>query len=208
MDVITRTIGPDAAPAGQVSPVNSHNEWDPLEEVIVGRLEGAIIPSGQTAECIAQIIEDAKSKHHKAICFVTGVPGAGKTLAGLNLVTQRTKAHEDEHAVFLSGNGPLVEVLREALARDEHEQSKLTESTIRKADAARKVKSFIQNIMHFRDGNLTTSKAPIERVAVFDEAQRAWDRAHLANFMSRKKAIPDFDMSEPAFLISGHGPAR
>jgi hypothetical protein len=58
----------------------------------------------QTAECIAQIIEDAKSKRHKAICFVTGVPGAGKTLAGLNLVTQRTSAHEDEHAVFLSGN--------------------------------------------------------------------------------------------------------
>jgi len=156
----------------------------------------------QTAECIAEIIENAKAKHDKAICFVTGVPGAGKTLAGLNLVTQRTKIHEDEHAVFLSGNGPLVEVLREALARDEHEQSKLTETPIRKADAARKVKSFIQNVMHFRDDNLATSNAPIERVAVFDEAQRAWDRDHLANFMSRKKAIPNFDMSEPAFLIS------
>jgi hypothetical protein len=46
MDMTTRTIGPDAAAAGQVSPVNSHNEWDPLEEVIVGRLEGATIPSG------------------------------------------------------------------------------------------------------------------------------------------------------------------
>src|SRR5258705_3222884 len=46
MDMITRAICPDAAPAGQVCPVNSHNEWDPLEEVIVGRLEGAVIPSG------------------------------------------------------------------------------------------------------------------------------------------------------------------
>jgi hypothetical protein len=168
----------------------------------ITRSDAGAINLSQTAECIAQIIEDAKSKRHKAICFVTGVPGAGKTLAGLNLVTQRTSTHEDEHAVFLSGNGPLVDVLREALARDEHEQSKLTGSTIRKAVAARKVKSFIQNIMHFRDDNLTNGNAPIERVAVFDEAQRAWDRDHLANFMSRKKGLPDFDMSEPAFLIS------
>jgi hypothetical protein len=168
----------------------------------ITRSDAGAINLSQTAECIAQIIEDAKSKRHKAICFVTGVPGAGKTLAGLNLVTQRTQIHKDEHAVFLSGNGPLVDVLREALARDEHERSKLTESPIRKADAARKVKSFVQNIMHFRDDNLASSKPPIERVAVFDEAQRAWDRDHLTNFMSRKKAVPDFDMSEPAFLIS------
>jgi hypothetical protein len=168
----------------------------------ITRSDAGAINLSQTTECIARIIEDAKSKRHKAICFVTGVPGAGKTLAGLNLVTQRTSAHEDEHAVFLSGNGPLVDVLREALARDEHAQSKLTGSTIRKADAARKVKSFIQNIMHFRDDSLTTYNAPIERVAVFDEAQRAWDRDHLANFMSRKKGLSDFDMSEPAFLVS------
>lgn len=71
----------------------------------------------ETASCLADVIEEAKTQDHKAVCFVTGVPGAGKTLAGLNLVTLRTKAHEEEHAVFLSGNGPLVEVLREALAR-------------------------------------------------------------------------------------------
>ena len=168
----------------------------------ITRSDAGAINLSQTAECIAQVIEDAKSNRHKAICFVTGVPGAGKTLAGLNLVTQRTSAHEDEHAVFLSGNGPLVDVLREALARDEHAQSKLTGSPIRKADAARKVKSFIQNIMHFRDDSLTSADAPIERVAVFDEAQRAWDRDHLANFMSRKKGLAEFDMSEPAFLVS------
>jgi hypothetical protein len=168
----------------------------------ITRSDAGAINLSQTAECISRVIEEAKTKKHKAICFVTGVPGAGKTLAGLNLVTQRASAHEDEHAVFLSGNGPLVDVLREALARDEHAQSKLTGSTIRKVDAARKVKSFIQNIMHFRDESLTTSNAPIERVAVFDEAQRAWDRDHLANFMSRKKGLAEFDMSEPAFLIS------
>ncbi|MFK4720814.1 hypothetical protein ABIE89_001914 [Bradyrhizobium niftali] len=156
----------------------------------------------QTAACLADIIEDAKAHRRKAICFVTGVPGAGKTLAGLNLVTLRTKAHEEEHAVFLSGNGPLVEVLREALARDEHAQLKERGEKSRKSDALRKVKSFVQNIMHFRDSNLVTSEPPIERVAVFDEAQRAWDAKHLANFMSQKKGQTNFQMSEPEFLIS------
>lgn len=156
----------------------------------------------QTAASLADIIEDAKAHRRKAICFVTGVPGAGKTLAGLNLVTLRTKAHEDEHAVFLSGNGPLVEVLREALARDQHAQLKERGEKSRKADALRKVKSFVQNIMHFRDSNLVTSEPPIERVAVFDEAQRAWDAKHLANFMSQKKGQTNFQMSEPEFLIS------
>jgi Uncharacterized conserved protein (DUF2075) len=155
----------------------------------------------ETAACLAEIIENTKAKRQKAICFVTGVPGAGKTLAGLNLVTLRTKAHEDEHAVFLSGNGPLVDVLREALARDEHAQLKERGEKSKKSEAARKVKSFVQNIMHFRDANLITSDPPIERVAIFDEAQRAWDAKHLANFMSQKKGQSDFQMSEPEFLI-------
>jgi hypothetical protein len=130
------------------------------------------------------------------------VPGAGKTLAGLNLVTHRTKAHEEEHAVFLSGNGPLVDVLREALARDEQAQAIENGQNTTKADAARRVKSFIQNIHHFRDANLQSSAAPIERVATFDEAQRAWDKNKAANFMAQRKGVPNFDQSEPEFLIS------
>jgi hypothetical protein len=157
---------------------------------------------GQTAACLAEIIEEAKARGHKAICFVTGVPGAGKTLAGLNLVTQRTRVHEEEHAVFLSGNGPLVEVLREALARDECSRAKECGEKRKKSDALREVKSFVQNIMHFRDANLLTAGAPIERVAVFDEAQRAWDAPHLAKFMKQKKGQINFTMSEPEFLIS------
>jgi hypothetical protein len=157
----------------------------------------------RTAACIAQTIEKSKARRQKAICFLTGVPGAGKTLAGLNLVNERTKAHGDEHAVFLSGNGPLVDVLREALARDEQARVRDAGGAIRKAEAERKVKSFIQNIHHFRDANLRTDEAPpIERVAVFDEAQRAWDRDHTANFMKQRKGVPDFDRSEPEFLIS------
>jgi hypothetical protein len=120
---------------------------------------------GLTADCIAEIIERSKVAKRKSICLVTGVPGAGKTLAGLNIATKRAQEHSDEHAVFLSGNGPLVAVLREALARDE-----CGRKGISKKDALRKVASFIQNIHHFRDEALTNPKPPYERVVVFDEA--------------------------------------
>jgi Uncharacterized conserved protein (DUF2075) len=87
----------------------------------------------------------------------------------------RTKAHEEEHAVFLSGNGPLAEEVREALMRDERARLIEQGHKTKKSDAARKVNSFVQNIMHFRDSNVATTDPPIERVAVLDEAQRAWD---------------------------------
>jgi hypothetical protein len=146
---------------------------------------------------LTAIIEDAKKNQRKVICFITGVPGAGKTLAGLNLVTDRAQAHEDEHAVFLSGNGPLVDVLREALARDESKRQ-----SIKIGEARRKVKSFIQNIHHFRDANLRSDDAPSEHLAVFDEAQRAWNQRKIAQFMREKHGIADFTQSEPEFLIS------
>jgi hypothetical protein len=152
---------------------------------------------GLTADCLAEIIEYSKQNRRKAICFVTGVPGSGKTLAGLNVATARAKDHNDEHAVFLSGNGPLVEVLREALARDQSERDGIT-----KKDALRKVASFVQNIHHFRDEALKDSQAPVEKVVVFDEAQRAWDRDQTAKFMQQKRGRFDFDESEPEFLIS------
>lgn len=150
-----------------------------------------------TSGCIAEIIERSKTEKRKSICLVTGVPGAGKTLAGLNIATKRAQEHSDEHAVFLSGNGPLVAVLREALARDESAR----EGTPKKT-AARKVASFIQNIHHFRDEALRDTRPPYERVVIFDEAQRAWTREQAAKFMQTKRAIKDFDMSEPEFLIS------
>lgn len=150
-----------------------------------------------TTAKISQIIEDSKVNKKKSICFVTGVPGAGKTLAGLNIATVRAKDHSDENAVFLSGNGPLVEVLREALSRDES----LREG-ISKKDAHRKVASFIQNIHHFRDEALKSDLAPYEKVVIFDEAQRAWGKEQASKFMQQKRGYADFDMSEPAFLIS------
>lgn len=112
----------------------------------------------------------SKETKAKSICFVTGVPGAGKTLAGLNLANERHKFKEEEHAVFLSGNGPLVEVLQEALARNEVANSK---ERITKKVTLQNAKAFIQNIHHFRDDALSVDSPPIEKVVVFDEAQRA-----------------------------------
>jgi Schlafen group 3, DNA/RNA helicase domain len=167
----------------------------------ITRSDSGTINLSKTADCINSVIEKSKSKNLKSICFVTGVPGAGKTLAGLNIAVERMKTDEDEHAVFLSGNGPLVDVLREALTRDEVLTAKENGEKLTKKQAAIKANAFIQNIHHFRDDNLLSDKAPIEKVVVFDEAQRAWTKHQVSSFMKRKKGVEDFDMSEPEFLI-------
>ena len=149
-----------------------------------------------TTETINQIIDDCKRNHKKAICFVTGVPGAGKTLAGLNIANERHNFDADEHAVFLSGNGPLVDILQAALAKD---RSSRTGITI--AEAKKETKAFIQIIHRFRDEALTTNNPPAEKVAIFDEAQRAWNEESLTDFMKRKKGVDAFNQSEPEFLI-------
>lgn len=151
----------------------------------------------QTTKAINKIIDYSKAHNRKSICFITGVPGAGKTLAGLNIAVERQKIAEDEHAVFLSGNGPLVDVLQEALARDDAKRNHIS-----RKDASRKVKEFIQIIHHFRDDAISVDTPPVEKVAIFDEAQRAWDEQNLTDFMKKKKHIEDFNMSEPEFLIS------
>ena len=168
----------------------------------ISRHDAGAINLSKTTDCINNIIEIAKREHKKSICFLTGVPGAGKTLAGLNIANERMKADEDEHAVFLSGNGPLVDVLREALTRDEVATSKENGEQMTKKKAAIKANAFIQNIHHFRDDNLISQKAPVEKVVVFDEAQRAWAKEQVSSFMKRKKGVDDFNMSEPEYLIS------
>ena len=107
-----------------------------------------------TSGVIERIIANAKARHRKAIVFVTGVPGAGKTLVGLNVATRHGSRDDAAHAVFLSGNGPLVAVLREALARDELERQRLENPKARIGVARNAVKAFIQNVHHFRDDNL------------------------------------------------------
>ena len=167
----------------------------------ISRSDSGAINLSKTADCINKIINNSKKKSRKSICFMTGVPGAGKTLAGLNIANERMKMAEDENAVFLSGNGPLVEVLREALTRDEVKNAKDDGKKITKKEAAIKANAFIQNIHHFRDEGLISEKAPTEKVVVFDEAQRAWTKQQASSFMTRKKGVADFDRSEPHFLI-------
>lgn len=168
----------------------------------ISRSDSGAINLSKTAAAILRIIEASKSARRKAICFITGVPGAGKTLAGLNLANSWHDPEKDEHAVFLSGNGPLVEVLRKALVRDEISSSAAGGVRLRRTDVEPRVNAFIQNIHHFRDDALETDKAPAEHVVIFDEAQRAWTREQTEKFMKQKKGRPDFAMSEPEFLIS------
>lgn len=155
-----------------------------------------------TSHRVEVLAEQARQQGRKAICFVTGVPGAGKTLVGLNVATRHHRKDEPTHAVFLSGNGPLVAVLSEALTRDELARRKREGEKVRKGDIRESIKAFIQNIHHFRDDGLKTSEPPDEHVVIFDEAQRAWNLQQTATFMARKKKIPGFSQSEPEFLIS------
>lgn len=169
----------------------------------ISRSDASAINLSETSDAISEIIRSSKNKSHKSICFVTGVPGAGKTLVGLNIATKHIDKNNDLYSVFLSGNGPLVAILREALARDKVRHEKERGRKIKKGEAMSDVKMFIQNVHNFRDECLVDSKKPpIEHVALFDEAQRAWNLQQTANFMLRKKNTPHFNQSEPEFLIS------
>jgi len=120
---------------------------------------------------LKEIAQWAEDNSGRALAFVSGVPGAGKTLVGLQFVYD--KSDQSSQAIFLSGNGPLVEVLRDAL----------------------KSKAFVSDLHAFIKSYGTTSKVPRQNIVVFDEAQRAWD----SNHMMLKKSIP---YSEPELLIS------
>ncbi len=156
-----------------------------------------------TSEEIYKIIDLSRKQKRKSICFVTGVPGAGKTLVGLNIANKYSDDKNELYSVFLSGNGPLVKILREALTRDKVKRDKEAGIKTKKGVVFGAVKSKIQNVHNFRDECLTgLTKPPIEHVALFDEAQRAWTLEQTSNFMKRKKNKPNFNHSEPEFLIS------
>lgn len=180
----------------------------------------------KASEELRDIINYCRENKRKAICFITGVPGAGKTLIGLN--TAIDQFNRGEKAVYLSGNFPLVEVLQEALTRDFVRREKIRakaegRKACTKEEAKSKVKAFIQMIHHYRDlylegtqvenGKIVpipgyfqshTDKAyiPSEHVAIFDEAQRAWTADELKRFMREKKGFKEFPYSEPEYLIS------
>lgn len=187
----------------------------------ISRNDAGAINLSVTSDFVSKVIEYSKKKKRKSICFVTGVPGAGKTLVGLNIATDQFK--KNEVATYLSGNFPLVEVLTEALTRNKVLREKENGNKMTKTKARSEVKTFIQMVHHYRDTCLEGAKisdgeividqeyfvhnseksfVPIDHVAIFDEAQRAWTQEQLANFMSRKKGIAGFPYSEPEFLIS------
>jgi hypothetical protein len=174
----------------------AHHSVEAIDQFDAGEQNLAI-----TSRRVEELVDDARAKRRKRICFVTGVPGAGKTLVGLNLATRREE-NEPTHAVFLSGNGPLVAVLREALTRDEFARQKERRKKVRKGEVEAPIKSFIQNVHHFRDEGIFDPGPPDDHVVIFDEAQRAWNQKKAADFMLRRKKRPGFAMSEPEFLIS------
>lgn len=179
-----------------ISLYNNHN----VEEIT--RSDADATNLKVTTNYISETIEYAKNNNKKIICFVTGVPGAGKTLVGLKVATEHLDKEKGNTSVFLSGNKPLVDILQEALARDKIIQEKFRGNKITKKQARESVKAFIQIIHHYRDEYLRDPKAPYDHVAIFDEAQRAWTKEQTVKFMQQKKGIVNFQYSEPEFLIS------
>ncbi len=201
----------------------------------ITRHEADNVSTDNTIKHILEIIQKSKENREKSICFVTGVPGAGKTLVGLDVAVKRTYQNgstpsEDEGAVYLSGNGPLVAVLNEALAKDNFEKCKARHEDKKLTDSRREVGKFIQIIHRYRDNMLAKIKNPVENgileidpekaiklkesgygevehVAIFDEAQRSWTHKRLADYLKRggtygnKLKVPNFPLSEAAFLI-------
>lgn len=201
----------------------------------ITRHEADKVTTDQTITYILDVIHKSKTNREKSICFVTGVPGAGKTLVGLDVAVKQTYQGsdipvEDEGAVYLSGNGPLVAVLNEALARDNYQKCKDRGEKKKLTDSKREVSKFIQIIHRYRDNMLAKIKNPVENgvleidpekairmeeagygevehVAIFDEAQRSWTHERLANYLKRggtygnKLKVPNFPVSEASFLI-------
>ena len=201
----------------------------------ITRHEADKVSTDKTIACILDVINKSKRNCEKSICFVTGVPGAGKTLVGLDVAVKQTyqggnEPVKDEGAVYLSGNGPLVAVLTEALAQDNVKKCRERNEKKKITDSRREVGKSIQMIHRYRDNMLAKIKNPVENgvleidpekavkmakagfgevehVAIFDEAQRSWTHKHLADYLRRggtygnKLKVPNFPVSEAAFLI-------
>lgn len=203
----TKIINGDEYAKGSYSPTptiieaaiylfNNHS----VEEITRSDAEATNLTN--TTSAISDVIDFAKSNNKKIICFVTGVPGSGKTLVGLKVATAHLDKEKGNTSVYLSGNGPLVAILQEALTRDKVKRELEIGNKLSKGRAKESVKVFIQNIHHYRDAYLVDKNPPYDHVAIFDEAQRAWNKEQTVTFMMQKKNQPHFDFSEPEFLIS------
>ena len=227
------TISPYAPTPTIIEAARTLYESHSVEDIT--RHEADKVMTDTTIAYILEVIKRSKENGEKSICFVTGVPGAGKTLVGLDVAVKQTYQGTDEPildegAIYLSGNGPLVAVLNEALALDNYTKCKSRGEKKNKSDSKREVSKFIQIIHRYRDTMLAKIKNPVENgvleidkekavkmqdagygevehVAIFDEAQRSWTHERLANYLKRggtygnKLKVPNFPMSEASFLI-------
>ena len=227
------TISPYAPTPTIVEAAKSLYENHSVENIT--RHEADKVSTDRTIAYILDVIKESKEKKEKSICFVTGVPGAGKTLVGLDVAIKQTyqgqkEPVKDEGAVYLSGNGPLVAVLTEALAQDNYKRCREAGEKKKMTDSRREVSKSIQMIHRYRDNMLAKIKNPVENemleidpakavkmeaagfgevehVAIFDEAQRSWTHKRLADYLKRggtygnKLKVPNFPISEAAFLI-------
>ncbi|MGY3214088.1 DUF2075 domain-containing protein [Mucilaginibacter sp. HD30] len=144
--------------------------------VEISRSHARIKNLTRTSDAVIEAINAAKRNNEKIICFITGVPGAGKTLAGLNIAHHKAFQNKDGSiATFLSGNGPLVKVLKEALSRDAYKRAKLKDPKATKKSTGREI-SFIENVHNFISHYFEKADTvPNNRIVIFDEAQRAWN---------------------------------
>lgn len=155
----------------------------------VRRVHRAAAATDPAAEEVSRIVHQAAQTRTRRLVLVTGVPGAGKTLVGLravhahfldDLAVDRADGKPTAPAVFLSGNGPLVEVLQYELR-----------------SAGGGGKTFVRSVRDYvRQYSRKRSLVPPEHVLVFDEAQRAWDAQHLARKHKREP-----DKSEPEHFV-------
>lgn len=203
-----------------------------VEEIT--RHEADKVSTDETIDYLLHVIDLSKRQGEKSICFVTGVPGAGKTLVGLDVAIKQSYKEDNKNkesgAVYLSGNGPLVAVLTEALAQNNKKKCDERGEKKKLSDSRREVSEFLQIIHRYRDNMLAKIKNPVENgrleidpakavkmkqagyaevehVAIFDEAQRSWTHKRLANYLKRggtygnKLKVPNFPVSEASFLI-------
>ena len=226
------TISPYAPTPTIIEAARTLYENHSVEDIT--RHEADKVSTDATIDYILQVIRTSKERREKSICFVTGVPGAGKTLVGLDVAIKQSykdgEKDKENGAVYLSGNGPLVAVLTEALAVDNQKKCKDKGEKKNLSDSRREVSEFLQIIHRYRDNMLAKIKNPVENgvleidsskaiemehagygevehVAIFDEAQRTWTHERLANYLKRggtygnKLKVPNFPVSEAAFLI-------
>jgi hypothetical protein len=133
---------------------------------------------------IQHYVNSARIEKKHVICFLTGVPGSGKTLVGLSLAHSKENSSDAIH--FMSGNGPLVQVLQHLFTQESRRGGAST------PEAKVAAKALIENVHIFaRTYTEDDSSAPSNHAIIFDEAQRAWDQKHNLKKFKRDYSEPD-----------------